>query len=308
MEKSAARVAAAAAPAERAGPRGRGARVLALLALAWLAATLYSAHATIAGSADAVLAMTHAALALPSVMAASLLAGGAAGLVTGELLGRRFGAVATRWPARYGAALAGGLAVGLAGGALVLSGYGTTDAILVLTAALAGASVLGAAVAALRPRPAVTAAFAGLFAWFAVGAVQALFTGRLMDIFGAGATVASRESASWRLSFAVAVLGGVVAGGTAYRYLRRHRAAEPLRWPVYLVAGGGPGLLLLLADLVTLVGGARLLRLVGSVSADDRATVAFLSESRIETGLVVFFVGALTALLAFGRTLRTPPA
>jgi hypothetical protein len=72
------------------------------------------------------------------------------------------------------------------------------------------------------------------------------------------------------------------------------------------VTGGGPGLLLLLADLATLVGGAQLLRVAGSTSAFDRAVVAYLSESRIETGLVVFFVGALTALLLFGRRLRAP--
>src|SRR6266498_3151971 len=271
----AARVTSRERPAAPAGRRDRGVTILAMLAVAWLAATLWSAHATIVGPGDAVLALIDAALALPTVIAASL--------------------------------LGGGLAVGLAGAALVLMVYGTSDAILVLAAALGGASLVGGIVAGVRPARAVAAALAGLLAWFAVGVIQGLFSGRLLNVFGAGGTVASRGIASDRLSLAIAVLGGVVAGAAAYAYLRRGQGDESWRWPVYLVAGGGPGLLLLAADLVTIVGGAQLLRAVGSISPFDRAVVAFLSESRIKTGLVVYFAGALTALLAFGRTMGSAP-
>src|SRR6266545_805512 len=282
----AARVTSRERPAAPAGRRDRGVTILAMLAVAWLAATLWSAHATIVGPGDAVLALIDAALALPT---------------------RRAPAAAGRWPIRYGAGLAGGLAVGLAGAALVLMVYGTSDAILVLAAALGGASLVGGIVAGVRPARAVAAALAGLLAWFAVGVIQGLFSGRLLNVFGAGGTVASRGIASDRLSLAIAVLGGVVAGAAAYAYLRRGQGDESWRWPVYLVAGGGPGLLLLAADLVTIVGGAQLLRAVGSISPFDRAVVAFLSESRIKTGLVVYFAGALTALLAFGRTMGSAP-
>src|SRR6266545_3308550 len=234
----AARVTSRERPAAPAGRRDRGVTILAMLAVAWLAATLWSAHATIVGPGDAVLALIDAALALPTVIAASL---------------------------------------------------------------------VGGIVAGVRPARAVAAALAGLLAWFAVGVIQGLFSGRLLNVFGAGGTVASRGIASDRLSLAIAVLGGVVAGAAAYAYLRRGQGDESWRWPVYLVAGGGPGLLLLAADLVTIVGGAQLLRAVGSISPFDRAVVAFLSESRIKTGLVVYFAGALTALLAFGRTMGSAP-
>jgi hypothetical protein len=303
----AARVTTRERPAPPAGRRDRGVAILAILALAWLAATLWSAHATIVGSGDAVLALIDAALALPTVIAASLLGGGAVGLAAVALLTRRAPAAAARWPVRYGAGLAGGLAVGLAGAALVLMVYGTPDAILVLAAALGGASLLGGIMAGVRPARAVAAALAGLLAWFAVGVIQGLFSGHLLNVFGAGSTAASQDAASKRLWLAIAVLGGIVAGAAAYAYLRRAQGDEPWRWPVYLVAGGGPGLLLLAADLVTIVGGAQLLRVVGSISPFDRAVVAFLNESRIKTGLVVFFAGALTALLAFGRTLGSAP-
>src|SRR5262249_44540276 len=111
-------------------------------------------------------------------------------------------------------------------------------------------------------------------------------------------------TASGRLSLVVALVGGVAAGAVAYRWLRRSRDTQ--RWPAYLVGGAAPGLLLLLAELVTLVGGAQLLRIAGSVSAADREVIAYLSGARIETGLVVLFAGALTTVLAFGRTLRGP--
>src|SRR6266508_1191076 len=267
----AARVTSRERPAAPAGRRDRGVTILAMLAVAWLAATLWSAHATIVGPGDAVLALIDAALALPTVIAASRLGGG------------------------------------LAGAALVLMVYGTSDAILVLAAALGGASLVGGIVAGVRPARAVAAALAGLLAWFAAGGIQGLFYGRLLNVFGAGGTVASRGIASDRLSLAIAVLGGVVAGAAAYAYLRRGQGDESWRWPVYLVAGGGPGLLLLAADLVTIVGGAQLLHAVGSISPFDRAVVAFLSESRIKTGLVVYFACALTALLAFGRTMGSAP-
>src|SRR4051794_29865613 len=63
--------------------------LLAALAVAWLAAMLWSANATITGlGGDAALAISRAALALPSVVTASLVAGVALGLAAIELAGR----------------------------------------------------------------------------------------------------------------------------------------------------------------------------------------------------------------------------
>jgi hypothetical protein len=296
---------AGAATTEVREPRRRGTVVIAGLALAWLAATMWAAHATILGSGDSVLlALTRAALSLPSLIVASLLAGGAVGLLAMQRLAGRVPVVRTRTAGRYVAGLAGAAPVGLAGGALVLAGYGTSDPILVLAAAVASASLLGGVLAGTQPAPVVAAGFAGLLGWFAVGLLQGLFRSRLLSAFGTGSTVASWQGASNRLTFAIAVAGGLLCGLVAYAYLRRTRAS--LRWPAYLVAGGGAGVLLLVADIVTLVGGAQLLRLAASLSPEDRAVIAYLSESRMETGLIVFFAGALAALIAFGRTLRAP--
>jgi hypothetical protein len=307
MKKSAAVSAAQGetATAEARGPRFRGTVVIAGLALAWLAATMWSAHATILGSADSVLlALTRAALCLPSLIVASLLAGGAVGLLAMERLAGRIPVLRNRRAGRYVTGVGAATAVGLAAGALVLAGYGTSDPILVLAAAVTSASLLGGILAGTQPVPVVGAGLVGLLGWIAVGLLQALLRGRLLSAIGTGSTVASWVLASNRLTLAVAMAGGLVAGVLAYAYLRRARMSP--RWPAYLVAGGGAGLLLLVADVVTVVGGAQLLRLAASLSPEDRAVIAYLSESRITTGLVVFFAGALTALIAFGRTLRAP--
>ena len=283
--------------------RGWGPGVLAALALAWLAVVLWSAHATISGTrADATVALASAALALPLVVAASLVAGAAVGIASSDLLGRRYGAVAERVPVRFAASAGGGLAVGLLCAVLVLAGYGTSAAIAVLAAAVGAAATLGGVLGGLRPAAVVGAALGGTLAWFVVGLFQGAYAGRLMHLFGAGDTLASQVRATSWLSFVVSVVGGLVAGLSAYGYLRRRDTG--LRWPAYLAAGAGPGLLILLSDLVTRVGGARLLAVAGSVGADDRAAIGYLGTARLNTALVVLFVGALTTVIAFGRTLK----
>src|SRR5690606_4085284 len=100
-------------PPERtrpAGDRARpapGAGTLAVLGLAWLAAVLGSTRRTIGAAAEIdPLALTRAALALPAVVAATLLAGAATGLATLGLLARRAPA-ARGWVSLTVAAAAG---------------------------------------------------------------------------------------------------------------------------------------------------------------------------------------------------------
>ena len=89
-------------------------------------------------------------------------------------------------------------------------------------------------------------------------------------------------------------------------FLRRR--AEPPRWPAYMGAGAVAGLLLILTEVLTMIGGARLFALVGQISAVDRVSLAYVDSTRIEQALTVMFLGAITATIAIGRTLKRPDA
>jgi hypothetical protein len=277
--------------------------VLAALSVAWLAATLWSAHATITGSGgDDVLALSRAALALPSVVGASLVAGVALGLAAIELVSRRWRR--DNLAARLAAGLGAGAVAGLVVAALILVGYGTGSSLVVLAAGVGAASLLGGAVSVLRPDGIVGAAVAGTLAWFFLGVLRGALDDQLLGLFGAGDSAASRVHATSRLLLSVAVSGGVLAGLVGYRYLRS-RGPE-LRWPAYLAAGAGPGLLLVAANLVTLAGGARLRGLAAAASDADSVALHYIGTAGLNTALVVLFTGAISAMIAFGRTLKGP--
>ncbi len=274
---------------------------LAGLAVAWLAAILWSAHATVAGSGgDDLLALNRAVLALPSVVTASLVAGVALGLASITLVGREN--LITRLATGTGTGVLTGLAVAV----LILTGYGTSSSLVVLATWVGAASAIGGAVSAIRPDGIVGAAVAGTVAWFLLGLVQGALYGRLLGVFGSRGTVASQVNATSRLLLTVAVSGGVLAGLVAYRYLRPRAAG--LRWPAYLAAGAGPGVLLILANVVALIGGARLRALAAASSGADSAALHYIGTAGINTALVVLFIGAISAMIAFGRTLKGPEA
>jgi hypothetical protein len=77
-----------------------------------------------------------------------------------------------------------------------------------------------------------------------------------------------------------------------------------MAFPAYLVAGGATGLLLLASEVLTHLGGGGLLHVARSISADDRTVIDLLADNRVIHGLLVMFIGAFVALVAFGRTLR----
>jgi hypothetical protein len=280
------------------GRRDRGPAVLAALALAWLAATLWSAQALISGAVGGV-AVNRAAIVLPSIIAAGLVAGVAVGLAAPDAA-RRFARGTT---GRLAVGAAAGLATGAVVAGLVLAGYGTSSPIIVLAAAMAAAQTLGGLLgAALRPAALAGAAVAGALGWFAVGLLQGAFRGSLLELFGAGDDAESQWRASTLLLFTAAVLGGLLAGVLAYRYVAR-RSGGVLRWPAYLAAGAGAGALMLVADLITRVGGAQLLAAAASTSAADRVGAQLRASATFDTGLILLFVGGITAMIAFGRTL-----
>ena len=85
--------------------------MLALLALGWLAAMLWSTREAISSAAAGLTAISLSAFALPGVISAALVAGAAVALAGVDLLARRGSDRATL---RFAAAIGAGLLVGLA--------------------------------------------------------------------------------------------------------------------------------------------------------------------------------------------------
>jgi hypothetical protein len=271
-----------------------GAGVLAILAVAWLGATLWVLQREISTSITDAVAVASAAISLPTVVSAGLVAGTAAGLVAGNLAARRPG-----WPtaARWVAALGAAIVVGVLGAVAVVAGYGGT-ASGVLAGTVAAAVIVGGAVAGMpRPVP-VAAVVAGSLTVFAALFLFNFFQDPLLSLGARG----------W-LALASTVVSGLAAGLVPYVYLRRaarRSGVDAPRWPVVMLAGGGVGLLLLVTELITRVGGARILDAVSELSAADRAFRSGADASRLRFALLVLFIGALTATIAFGRTLKRP--
>lgn len=356
-------------PSEYAVPPGPRTSVLVTLALAWLTAILWfargftNASITADGSQQAAVS---AAIALPTVVAASLLAGSAVGLATVSVLTARAAALVRRTLSRLAVAAVTGLIVGgLAGASIVLTWH-APGSVTSLAVALALAGVIGALLAAALPAPVATAGSVATLAVFVTGfAINYLFRERLMNLFGAGNSASSQYNAFWLFALTTAVLTGLVGGVMAFWRLRRGNpaadggesagapgtaapddladagdrgedrdedaagadvakdadvmgggvaggvdgvrtggAVAPTRWPAYLIAGAIPGIMLLLAEAVTRLGGSQLLELAGSNEA-DRTAFAWAGESRMNHALVVLFLGAIVATIGFGRTL--PP-
>jgi len=285
-----------------------GAAVLALLALGWLAAMLWSAKVTISSSGLASIAITSTAYSLPGVISASLVGGAAVSLTLANLMSR-FGV--HRATPRFGVAVAAGLLTGLLAALAVTLSYGEGRAIMVLAGATAAAATLGGIAGGLRSPLVVAAIVTAGLGVFAVTFALSYFQDPLLSLYGAGDDPSRSYSALQWFRRTSSVASGLVAGPLAFGYLRiagrrvagRVSGSRPLRWPAYLVAGAGPGLLLLTAEVLTRTAGAEVLRMAGAVSEIDRGGQAILGDQRFTAGLTVFFLGAFTALILFGRTL-----
>lgn len=292
---------------DRYGDRVPGAGTLAVLALAWLLAMLSSARLALGDSPSAdPLTVTRAALELPQVISASLIAGVAVGLAAVSLGGRFAPVTLAGAAARYGLAAGAGAATGLAVATPILLRYGGLPSILLLSGTVAVAATLGGLLSAVQHRAVVAAGATGALGVFVVVLIERIFEPDLRRLFGARESAESVVVASGWVVLTASLVAGLVAGGLGYVYLRR--AGQPgLRWPAYLLTGALPGLLMLLAELVTRLGGARLFKLVSAASADDDAVLNYFNAARFNRILIVVFVGALVAILLLGRTLRPAP-
>ncbi|GAA1878405.1 hypothetical protein [Asanoa iriomotensis] len=266
-----------------------GAGLLALLALAWFGTTLWVLQREISTSVTDAVAIASAAISLPTVVSASLVAGAAAALVAVNLIARAgwTPAASTRWAG----ALVTSIAVGLLGALGVIAGYDGPGS-RVLAATIAAASVVGGALAGLRPTSVIAAVLSGALTVFAV---QFVLNYLDFGVISGSSTLA-------------AIVAGLVAGLVPYFYLRRVTRRDTteggaLRWPFYMVTGAGVGITLLVTEAVTRIGGAQVLDAVAALSDFDRAFRAHVDADRLTYTLIVFFVGALTTTIAFGRTL-----
>jgi hypothetical protein len=290
----------AASDADEPAPISEGTGVwitLFVLSLVWLAGTMGSAHLSIArDAAQPTAALGTAAIALPSVILATMLAAMAAGLLGAA----RFAAAGTGWTRRVAAALCGGLAIGLATGAVIVWGYGHGPAMTVLAVAAASAGLVGGAVTLVRPLAAIGGGIAAMLGIFALGAAVGLVRHPLKSLLGAGETVSSQVAAAERLFFLSALISGCAAGLIAFAFLRRRGH----RWPWFALAGALPGLILLAGEVVTRLGGMPLLTTVGKLSIFDQFSVDESASDRLSNALIVGFAGAIVAIVAVGRTMR----
>ena len=287
--------------AEQAPSRGV---LLAAVGVVWMTAMLWSARATITGRADAEMEVTSTAYAMPGAISASLVAGAALGLAVLAFLTR--GGRAPGVTVRFIIATGTGLAAGLLGALSIITINTEGWLYAVVGGTVAAAATIGGALAGFRFRRVTAAVCWAAVTVFVVGFVLTVLQDMLLPIFGSGDTAASQTNAASWFALLQSVLSGLAGGLAAYQVLRRarRRATGPdLRWPLYALAGAGPGLLLVVGEGLTRTAGSRVLELAGKVSELELTVQQMLSGSRLNNGLIVLFVGAFTAIIAVGRTL-----
>jgi hypothetical protein len=285
---------------------------LAAVALVWLAVMLRSVQETLVSNGDAALGITEAAFGLPALVSAALVGGAATGLAVRRLAIRlrRSDVLATR----LAAAVASGLVVGAAAAGYVVLTYPQGSVRPAIAGTVAAGAVLGGLVAGVRVGALAGAGATASLVVLLLTVVRELFKAELLDLFGAGDTPVSVVGAQRWVANLTSVVAGLAAGLVAFYYLRRAArrsgtvdGAAALRWPAYLTAGGSVGAMMLATEAITRIGGGRVLELAGSVSESDRVFQNLANTSRINSALIVFFVGALTAIIALGRTLKPAP-
>jgi iron complex transport system permease protein len=281
-----------------------GAGVLFVLGLLWLAATMWSARASFNGDAeDPTVVVSSAALVLPGVVVATLMAGAAAGLAGASRFARPGRTPARTNLGRVLVGAAGGAGVGIVAAAVTLIAFGFNSAIGVIAATIGVSALLAGTTAGLPATP-LAAGIAANLGVFISGALLNLFQTPLKSLLGAGKTVASQSAAADRFLHLGAFIGGLVAAIVAYLYLHRRETGRAWHW--YLLAGALPGLLYLVGEVFTRLGGTSLFSVVGGFSDDDQAVLDYLSGARVITGLIITFTGGIFAMILVGRTLRRP--
>lgn len=283
-------------------PASRG-LLLAVLSLIWMAGMLFSARVTITGGPDAEMEVTSTAYALPGAVSASLVTGIAVGLAVLGLVARRRTLGASL---RFAVATGSGLLIGLLGALVVVTINTEGWLYAVVGGTIAAAATIGGALAGFRAPRVLAAVCWGSIAVFLVGFVLNIFQDPVLRALGSGDSQQSQTSAAQWFTFAQSLLSGVAAGIVGHRLLRRagRRAGADVGPAFYFVAGGGPGLLLLIGEALTRTAGARVLDLAGKVSVLELTVQKMLSGARFNSALIVLFAGAFAAAVAYGLGLK----
>ncbi|HWS31523.1 MAG TPA: hypothetical protein VN408_02140 [Actinoplanes sp.] len=276
--------------------------LIAVAALGWAVAMLWSARATITSRADAIMEVTSTAYALPGAVSACLAAGAAVALLTLTLISSRRPLGAS---ARFAVATGAGLLTGLLSAVVMITINTAGTMYAAVGGTVAAAATIGGALAGLRLPRVIAGATAASVGVFLIGFVLNLFQEPVLELFGAGDTESSVNASQW-FSYSQAALSGLAAGLISFALLRlahRRTGGADLRTPLYALAGAGPGILLVIAELLSRTAGAQVLELAGKVSELEQAVQQMLSTARLNNGLIVLFAGTLTALILIGRTL-----
>ncbi|MGH3662298.1 MAG: hypothetical protein ACRDT1_11945 [Micromonosporaceae bacterium] len=270
----------------------------------WFAGQLWAVRGAlnVVASSGPVPAKTIAALityTLPTLVPPALAAGACAGMALrtwAPLQVVKNQNLVVRLAVGAGAGLAAAV---ITGGAVHVSGDQTAA-----TVSVAAASLLGGLASAARVRV-LAAGLAGMLTVAAIQIVAALFTSPLrglLDGSGAGPEVAD---AVRRLAMITGVAAGIAAGVIAYQVLRRHR---PVGLAGHIAAGGAAGAFLLISEVVSRIALAVVVSAAGGLHTGDTLVLHLTGEARLNSALVIFFVGALTSLIALGRSKpKRPP-
>ena len=296
-------VAAAPRPAAAAEQPSSNGLLLAGVTLVWMGAMLWSARATITGRADVEMEVTSTAYALPGAISASIVTGSTVALAVLGLLSRRRELGAS---SRFVIATGSGLAIGVLGALAIVTINTEGWLYAVVGGTVAAASTIGGALAGFRIPRVVNAAGWASVAVFVVGFLINLFQGPLLDALSSD-DASSRASANQWFTYGQGLISGLAAGIVSYLVLRRARrrsGEQDVPWPLYGLASAGPGLLLVIAEILTRTAGHRVLDLAGRVSDLELVVQQTLSGARLNSALIVLFIGAISGTIAVGRTIR----
>lgn len=297
-------------------PGSRGVTVLMILAVLLFAMVLRGEHILVTAAGDPAVAAIQVATFLSSVLLAALVLGGTAGTAAIRIFaGREGGRLVGHGGRRALYGVLGGLVAGIiAGGAgyLLEADLSTTDR-FVVGGGVAAAALLGGAVTAIRPGLMTTAGYLGTVVVIAVLALRSLFLTPLTRLFGGEGTIEKYANAQSNLALVSFVFAGVVAGVAVHLYIRR--TGNRLGTAGNVAAGAAPGVLALVAQLLTWVFGSSLISSAGGLDLGDTLAFQLAGRYQINGSLALLFAGALVAVLLYGRTrgprrprAKTPPA